>query len=313
MGLKMNKIKQSIIIIIVILLFINGLLLQAGLAARLTVFRSGFYHDLVKETTISAAIHQSLQDSVYREASAILPQELATIMGNIFAAVFDHHWVEEQLMLVVSDYLDYYRGRQDSPQAVIDLRPKRKELRGNLEQALELVPPAAFAYFGFDQANSSAIATAIVDKLPLPDTLSVEELLSKHEGGPQLQRFIENARQYRFFYTYLPFILFLLFYFILKRISGASGSFKYIGGVILAAGVIFSVTLQMVRTYYLRNLAAYIAPESDVLEAGLILLFRRVVDFGASLSLYFAVIGVSIMLIGGIMGWIQMFRRPKKS
>ncbi|MBW6463911.1 MAG: hypothetical protein ACNA7Z_01185 [Dethiobacteria bacterium] len=307
----MNKVKHSILIVIFIVLVLNGFLFQTGFSAGRTVLNSAYYRTMINETELASFIHAVVQEHIFREVSTELPDNLALIITGSITMVFDQEWLEEQVVLVTDDYIDYIKGRKDTPRAVLDLRQKKEELRKGIENALDLIPGQVISLVGFDSLDLEELAAELVAGLPLPDEVEVQQLLEQQNVSDEFLLLLQNLRQYRTFYTYLPFLLYFIFFYIVYRIAGLPGALKWFGGAALISGVIFSIFLQGIRTYYLKLLVEELAfsglPEPEMLLASL----RYVIDDIAAISLYFALAGVSAMLLGGLGAWLGLFRRKK--
>jgi hypothetical protein len=308
----MNKIKHSILIVIFIVLVLNGFLFQAGFSTGRTLLNSAYYQKMIDDTELTSFLHAVVKEHLFREVSTKLPENLALIITGSIAMVFDQQWLEEQVVLVTDDYIDYIKGRKDTPHAVLDLRQKKEELRRGIENALDLVPEQVISLIGFDSLDLEELASELVSGLPLPDEMEVQQLLKQQNvNDNEFLLLLQNLRQYRIYYTYLPFVLYILFFYIIYRIAGLPGALKWFGGAALISGVIFSIFLQGLRTYYLKSLVNEMVlsglPEPEMLLTSL----RYVIDDIAVISLYFALAGVFAMLLGGLGAWLGLFKRKK--
>ena len=303
--------KKSLVVFIFIILILIGLVFQFSLIAGQTVLSSSYYRELIDNTGLPASLHKALQAELLREASDILPGKLASIAVRAISMVFDQAWVEEQFLVVSDHYLDYIRGKKDSPQLNLDLRGKKEELRVVIVSALEMIPGQFVDIIGLNSSDPEELASNLLSVLPLPDTVQFGQLFTLRGESGRLVRYLEAARFYRPYFTCLPVFFFFILFLILRGLSGTAGALKWFGGAALISGVIFSLALQLIRSYYIKNLAAALVLGSFIDPELFYTVLRHLIDRAAALSLYYALAGVLIMLAGGIIFWISSFAGKK--
>ena len=303
----MGKVKKSLVVIIFIILIIIGLVFQLSLIAGQTVLNSSYYRELVDNTQLSAFLHGAMQAELLREASALLPRNLASIAVRAISMVFDQAWVEEQFLIISEHYLDYIRGKGDSPELSLDLRQKKEELKVVIVAALEMIPGQFVDLVGLDSSDPEEFASAMLSVLPLPDTIELQQLLSQRGDSGKLYSYLETARLYRPYFAYLPVLLFILLFLVLRGLSGTAGALKWFGGAVLISGVTCSLALQLTRSYYIKKLASALVPGNLLDPEMFLTVSRHLIDRAAALSLYYALAGVLIMLAGALGFWISSF------
>ncbi len=308
----MQCLKKLLLVVLVLILLINGLLMQIGLISELTYLRESYYRNLLAGSDFGSVINTLVDDQVRREVSAALPDLLSGLLSRAVLTVFDQQWAEEQAISVINQYLAYIKGREDNLDAEIDLKEKKGELGERLAAALQLVPGDALALIGLTGIDQEELAAELIDQLPLPDNLKVSELPAFRETGAEINRFARLLRQYRPFALYLPFLVFALVMFGLYKIYGTPVALKSAGMALLSAGVIFSLFLQALRSYYIRGLAEQLSSGELFEPEQLLSIMRHLIDRAAALSLYYALAGVIVMLAGGLAAWLQLLRRRKR-
>lgn len=305
----MNKLKLTILVVIFVMIVFTGLVFQAGFSAGRTVLNSSYQRDLLSETDLSPFLHAVMQEHLFREVSAELPGNLALLITGTLSRVFDQEWLSEQYLLVSDQYIAYIKGKKDSPEAFIDLQQKKKQLQKGIENALDLIPGQIIAMMGFEPQDLKELAAGLVTEISLPDKIDVSKLLEEQGVSEQFSKMLGKLRQYHVHYTYLPYALFMIFFLIIYKLAGLAGALKWAGGAILVSGVMFSLFLQCIRSYYLKKMVTELAfrglPEPDMLLSSI----RYVIDTMAAISIYFALFGLLVMLIGGIMAWVGLFRK----
>jgi hypothetical protein len=307
----MKRFRVLVLVIIFVLLVATGWVFQAGISAERTLLNGSFYRDMIERTSLSPLIHAALQEQLYSEVSTSMPANLAAVVTRVLMTVFDEKWVEEQTLVIVDDLLDYLKGRQDDLTAVIDLRDKKEQLKRGITGALDLIPRQLIIMLGFDPQDLEIMADGLINELPMPDELSVKQIIAGNSEGGNIYHFLDQLKRIRFFYLYLPYPVFLILFFLAIKLAGAAGAFKWCGVAALVSGVTLSLVLQLGRSYYLLPLLSAIVP-GWLPEPGLLLPAARfAVDNAAAVSLYYTLVGLILMLTGGLLTWIGAFKRKE--
>lgn len=307
----MKQLKVMLLIIIFILLVATGWAFQAGISAERTIMSGSFYRDMIGRTELSPYIHAALQEQLYTEVSAVMPDNLAAVVTRVLVTVFDEQWVEEQTLVIVDDLLDYIKGRQGDLNAVIDLRDKKEQLKRGITGALDLIPRQLIMMMGFDPLDLEEMAAGLINELPMPDELSVKQILAGQAEGGSIYTSLDQYKRIRFIYLYLPYPVFLFLFFLAYKLTGAAGACKWFGGAALISGVTLSLVLQIARSYYLLPLLSAIIPGWLPEPELLLPAARYAVDSAAAFSLYYTLVGLILMLTGGLFTWIGAFKRKE--
>ncbi len=298
----MNGIKTILLIIIFLLLIPVGWAFQAGLTAEHTVLNSDYYHDLLNQTDITGDFHGMLEDRLFRDISDQLPENLANVVKAVMITVFDEEWLGEQILIIIDDLLLYIKGEQPSVQAVIDLREKKRKLADTLERSIAVLPDQLLYMMGFDPQALENSVMMIVDEMPLPDQVYVEELLAAEGTYPNVLTSLAKIRQFRILYAYLAPAALILLLLLNYLLAGAARAFKWFGAAVITAGISYFLALQTVMPLILGPLKTALNAESLLRPETV----ATVVAFSAArvtvIPLYFSLAGLLIALVGLVIG-----------
>ncbi len=308
-GEFMKQFKILLLVIIFVLLVAVGWVFQIGISAERTIMNDSFYRDMISRAELSPYIHAALQEQLYSEVSAVLPDNLAKVVTRVLVTVFDEQWVEEQTLVIVDDLLLYIKGHQGDLNAVIDLRDKKEQLKSGITGVLDLIPRQVVMMMGFDPLDLEEMAAGLINELPMPDELSVKQILAGQAEGGSIYNSLDQFKRARFLYLFLPYPLFVLLSFLAYKLAGAAGACKWFGGAALISGVILSLSLQLGRSYYLLPLLSAIVPGWLPEPELLLPAARFAVDSAAAVSIYYTLVGLILMLTGGLLTWIGAFKR----
>ena len=301
--------KLFAVIIIVIVLILAGWALQGGFSANRTIFNQDYYEQMMVETNLSTSIHEHLQETILEEMSEEMPDHMAAVVTRVLLMVFTEEWFEEQTIMITDDFVRYVTGEQQSIQAVIDLREEKEELSTKLEMSLTVIPEQILRMLGFDPEELYLLAEALVEQMPLPDRLSVEQLLMEQEAGRDLLNLLSLARQFCSVYRYLTAAAFILGLLLLYFLTGPFGALKWFGLAAMLSGASFYMVLQG------WNLLLPVMLELGLISGGLLetTAFYNVFEYSITLitivPLYFALFGLAVLAAGFVSG--RIFSRYK--
>jgi rhodanese-related sulfurtransferase len=308
-GEFMKQFKIFLLVIVFVLLVLTGWVFQVGIAAERTIMNDSFYRDMIGRTELSPYLHAALLEQLYSEVSAVLPDNLASIVTRVLGTVFDEQWVEEQTLVIVDDLLNYLKGRQGDLNAVIDLREKKEQLKWGITGALDLIPSQVIRMMGFDPRELEELSAGLVNELPLPDQLPVKQIIAGQTEGGNIYNSLDQFKRIRFLYLYLPYPVFLFMLFLAYKLAGLAGACKWFGGAAFTSGVILSLVLQLGRSYFLLPLLSAVLPDWLPEPELLLPAARFTVDSAAAIAIYYTLGGLLIMLTGGLLAWIGAFKR----
>ena len=294
----MKGLKLFAVIIIFLVLISVGWLLQGGLSANRTIFDQGYYEQMLVETNLSTGIHEHLQETILEEMSEEMPDHMAAVVTRVLLMVFTEEWFEEQTIMITDDFVRYITGEQQSIQAVIDLREEKEELSAKLEMALTVIPEQILRMLGFDPEELYLLAEALIDQMPLPDRLPVEQLLMEQEAGRDLLNLLSLARLFYIVYGYLTAAAFILGLLLLYFLAGPFGAMKWFGAAALLSGISFFLVLQGWDSFspLFQELGLI---RSDLFETNLFInVFGYSINLIRHIPLYYSLFGLAALLCG---------------
>ncbi len=289
---------MSLVIMIFILLISVGWVYQAGLSANRTIFDQDYYEQMLNETDLSTSIHEHLQVIILEEMSDQMPDHMAAVVTRVLLMVFNEEWFEEQSIIISEDIVRYVNGEQESLQAVIDLRDEKEQLSSNLETALTVIPDQLLQMLGFDPEELNLLAGALIDDMPLPDRMPVEQLLMEQEDGRDLLLLLSLARQFCSVYRYLTAAAFILSLLLLYLLTGPFGALKWFGTAALLSGASFYLVLQG------WDIVMPVALELGLINVDLLEttvfndIFKYSVNLITVVPFYHALFGLAVLVVG---------------
>lgn len=302
--------KKTVTVLAVVLLILSGLVFQLALAAGQTVLKNSFYRELLAVTKLPAFIEEALEEEISQQVHGFLPENLAPVATKAALRVFDEEWASAQFVLVSEDFVSYASGKTDIFAPQLDLRAKKEELKEAVSTALSVVPAGVLELFGLEVFAARDLAESLLSFLPLPDSLDFNTYVLKDKSDSFIKA-LDTFRFYRPRLTWLPVALFVLLFLLLRLLGGFSGAFKNFGLSALLSGVIFSLALELARSFYLEKLSLKLAPgflsDPQILAS----VFGHAIARASALSLYYALAGVLCLFIGGLASWVSAFKSGK--
>jgi len=294
--------KLFALIVIFLVLISVGWAYQGGLSANRTIFEQDYYEQMLAETNLSTSIHEHLQETILEEMSEEMPDHMAAVVTRVLLMVFTEEWFEEQTIIITDDFVRYVTGEQQSIKAVIDLREEKEELSAKLEMALTVIPEQLLRMLGFDPAELYLLAESLVEQMPLPDRLPVEQLLMEQEAGRDLLNLLSLTRQFCSVYRYLTAAAFILGLLLLYFITGPFDALKWFGAAAMLSGASFYLALQGWNVI-LPGMLELGLISSDLLEtAAFYNIFEYSVPLIAIVPFYYALFGLAVLAVGIVFG-----------
>ncbi len=298
----MKGLKLFAAIIIFLVLISVGWAYQGGLSANRTIFNQDYYEQMLVETNLSTSIHEHLQETILEEMSEEMPDHMAAVVTRVLLMVFTEEWFAEQTIMITDDFVRYVTGEQQSIQAVIDLREEKEELSNRLEMALTVIPEQILRMLGFDPEELYLLADVLIEQMPLPDRLPLEQLLMEQEAGRDLLNLLSLARQFCSVYRYITAAVFILGLIVLFFLTGLSSALKWFGAAALLSGVSFYLALQG------WDIILPVMLELGLISGGLFEtgFFYDVLEYSVNLvaivPFYYTLFGLAVLVVGSAIG-----------
>ncbi len=309
----MKSFKIILLAAISLVLVAAGWIYQAGLSAGQTVFSSTYYHEAVAETELTSYIHEVEQDRLMEEMSAEMPDNMAMVVTRVFLTVFDEQWVGEKLLVVSDDVVLYITGEQPALRAVIDLREEKEQLGKNLELALTVIPGQILSMLGFDPQELDDLAVALVEQMPLPDLITVQDLLAMNSLNGDLASLLNMARHYHSYYLYVSFAVFILMLFAAYRLAGIPAALKWFGASAVISGAGFYIAMQAGRFVLPTMFELGMVDESFYGSEAYISVMNFSVERMLHIPAYYTLFGILVVLAGLLTGSFYFNRAKVKS
>ncbi len=269
-GSSNSGLKIVGLILTSIILFFAGWVYQSNLGLERTLLNTDYYRSFFQEVGLASMLHQEFQELMIPAAdTAGMP---GTPPGDVSQGdAFSEEWMEEQLLLIIDDYLAVIKGEQQTFTAVLDLR----EVKENLMQGQE--------------AELQVLYADLPDQIPLQDIMGADA-----EMWEELQEEISSIHQSQRIYNFAQYIFFAFLLLCCFLMAGPAGALKWFGSATLFSGITFWGMLQ-VGDYLVASL---FPPEIAELQLIVNHLFSSI----SRLSLIYAAVGLALLASGIIWG-----------
>ncbi len=281
-GSSASGLKIVGLILTSIILFFAGWAYQGNLGLERTILNANYYRSLFQEVGVASMLHQGFRELMIPAAATTAgmpgtpPGDISQV-DTLVAEAFSEEWIEEQLLLIIDDYLAVMKGEQQTFTAVLDLREVKDKLMQGQDAELQM------------------LYADLPDQLPLQDIMGADA-----EMWEELQEEISSIHQSQRIYNFAQYIFFAFLLLCCFLMAGPAGALKWFGSATLFSGVTFWGMLQ-VGDYLVASL---FPPEIAEFQLIVEHLFSSI----SRLSLIYAAVGLAL-LTGGIIWGI--LKKPK--
>lgn len=311
-----------------ILFVFGGLVFLLGKGMEKTVLEKSFYEDIVEETDLSPILVDGFVNGMEQQwdsSTVDLPAEeqerIAGILEDSVSEAVSEEWTEETAILVIGDFLSYFKGEQEELTAVVDLRERKEIIKNNLEtefgevvdaeidrQIQERDIPASMEDQVRSQVRSEIESNmGMTDSLleNIPDEVAVAETLKAQNNlEPIEEARAEFQQSYSFFTGYFHWILILLAIVILA-VAGVGRGLQWIGiGMLVSGASLFLFLLVLKNSFASAIKDLNMGLEIDKFNVFLDPFFSQMNSY----VLAYVIAGV-VALIGGIL--LKKYRQDR--
>lgn len=305
----MKGFKIFFLIIILIIMILGGWFHQAGLTVEYTVLSSSYYNEMLAESGLVGELHSEVQRKVAGEIAGQVPREAALLFSEAIFSVFNVSWLEEQLLMVIEDWLSFVKGEQQDFQAVIELEAKKAELEARLYNLLSIFPERVMAEAGIETGMEAQFVAGIMEEIDLPDQIRLDELLAEDELIYELAEFSRSVKQFRFFYLYLPFAGFILLLLLNLLLAGWAGGLKWSGSGLIISGLTFLAGMQLTSFAVAGPVASSLSAEGVAFADAIIAAVSYTAARALMIPVFYTLAGLFLLIIGLLSGALLRWKK----
>ena len=312
----MRGLKVFLLILIALLVLMNGWIYLTSMNLERTILNSAYYQSLIHETDLTGTLYRELEESLpdilleqiegeIIEAKTDEEEKLITasinIMITFFKQSFDEAWFEEQLILVIDDFLALFKGEQKHLSAVIDLSEGK-------ESFIKAV--SAFVEKGTTAYRDNLVLTpeyidSLFNSMDIPDQLVMSELIGDHINPTGLEKVVSTQRLAWWAYNYLSYAAFALFLLLSCFLAGFGGGLKWFGATSLFSGLTYLISLQLVKLIISPVLMSALSNDFTFLPNLINMIIENTINVISTGPIIYAAIGLAFIIIGTISSKIR--------
>ncbi len=300
----MKGLKLFCLILILVIMVLGGWFHQAGLTVEYTVLNGSYYSEMLAESGLIGELHSKIQREVAGEIAGQVPREAALLISEAIFSVFNVDWLEDQLIMVIEDWLRFMKGEQQDFKAVIELEAKKAELEARLNRLLSILPERVMAEAGIESGMEAQFAAGIMEEMDLPDQIRLDELLSEEEMIYELAEFSRSVQQFRFLYIYLPFAAYILLLIFNLLLAGWAGGLKWFGSGLIASGITFLAGMQLTSFALAGPVASSLSTEEAAFAEAIIAAASYTAARASMIPVIYTLAGLFFLVIGLLSGFI---------
>jgi hypothetical protein len=232
-----------------------------------------------------------------------IPEPINTALSNALDKCFTPFWTETQANRVLTNFFEYLKGQNNNPDLTVNLTDRKRVLEKNLDQELIKLQPEELKVYNIKAADTSELSQQIMKLANLPDQLDYSSL--PYLNNVQIQQFIILSQKLFYCFMILPYLLLLLIFYIMYRITCQHSSLKWFGNSMMVAGIlsvaaIFAFNGQ-IEQILVNNISYLVDPLQTLAIDPLILATVFKNDLAIVISIIagiYCLVGIGITLIG---------------
>ena len=240
------------LILLALVMLVNGLVYQTGMAVERTAFDHRYYTGVLSESVLTPEgyaqmeaalpeiIQTALQESEFEDLTAEERERMRMLLTAIATALldtFDYEWIKEHMDVAIEDLVTVISSRNVELTAVIELAEKKESLAVNLAARLAFLTPEDLAELEIPADDPFGWAQDFVAGLDLPDQLLLAEVVNLESAEALL--FVTEARPTFRLMMMIPLAVFLLLYYLFFKMVGHAKTSLWMGGSLLVSALLF--------------------------------------------------------------------------
>jgi len=307
--------------LISLLVIMNGWIYLAAMNLERTILNSAYYQSLIHETDLTGTLYRELEESLpdilleqiegkiieaKTKEEEILITASMNIMITFFKQAFDEAWFEEQLILVIDDFLALFKGEQKHLEAVIDLSEGKESF---IKAVSAFIEKGTIAYRG-NLVLSPEYIDSLFNSMDIPDQLVMSELIGDHINPAGLERVVSTQRLARWAYNYLSYAAFALFLLLSCLLAGFGGGLKWFGAASLFSGLTYLIFLQLIKLIISPVLMSTLSNDFTFIPNLVNMIIDNTISVISTGPIIYAAIGLALIIIGIISSKISFQDEP---
>ncbi|MDW7739062.1 MAG: hypothetical protein SCJ97_03245 [Bacillota bacterium] len=319
----MRGLKIFLLILLWLVVFI-GVWAYLGLfSADNTLLNADYYDELFQETELVPRVYEEMSarfpeliqnslETVLEEVELNTPEFNEIILPLVIESYWetiDPVWAEEQILLVIKDYVSVIRGEKETITAAIDTAEMEIRFRELLYRKIRVLPQSTVRRIELHPAVIEALAARIVREMGLFGEIQLADRISESDLSTNWG---STLTQYRFYraYPYLPPIFLILMMIFMILLAKIAAGLRWFGSAVLLSSLSFLFCIWM-----LKGILPVLGQDTLNLEELPISqdLVQSVIALTADKITYFALISVGIglaLLVFGILFSLLTRKNP---
>ncbi|MCE5347905.1 MAG: hypothetical protein LLG13_16680, partial [Bacteroidales bacterium] len=232
-----------------------------------------------------------------------IPEPINTALSNALDKCFTPFWTETQANRVLTNFFEYLKGQNNNPDLTVNLTDRKIILKKNLDQELIKLQPEKLKVYNIKAADTSELSQQIMKLANMPDQLDYSSV--PYLKNVRVQQFIKLSQKLFYCFMILPYLLLLLIFYIMYRITCQHSSLKWFGNSMMVAGIlsvaaIFAFNGQ-IEQILVNNISYLVDPLQTLAIDPLILATVFKNDLAIVISIIagiYCLVGIGITLIG---------------
>ncbi len=316
----MRGLKIFLLLVIAFIVIFTGWVYLAGMSAERTVLNRSYYQELIDETGLASTIHTELQEIlpklIIEEVIAEIDKEidknlnklekeaerkLAALITSSLADTFDEKWIEDQLLIVIHDFIFVAKGEQDELTALIIMREDKQDFREKMIASLENLPPPAKERLGLPEGEVELFVDKLMVEMDLPDRVYIVRLIEEEDEEllAEIEQSLSTMQSYRGIYQYLSPIIFAFSLICSILLANVPGGLKWFGTSVAFFSVTFLLWIRLFLELFGQMLLPRVKEEIPLLGPEML---QQMASHGAETVMIIPAISGSlgaILVLGG--------------
>ncbi|MEN6462231.1 MAG: hypothetical protein ABFC94_12785 [Syntrophomonas sp.] len=299
----MDTVKSFLLVMLFLFAIIIGWVLILNLTLESSLLNVHYYANEMNKHKLYELPKNNIILQVKKNSRDEIPEPINTALSNALDKCFTPFWTETQANRVLINLFEYLKGQNNNPDLTVNLTDRKRILEKNLDQELIKLQPEELKVYNINAADTSALSQQIMKLANMPDQLDYSSV--PYLKNVRVQQFIKLSQKLFYCFMILPYLLLLLIFYIMYRITCKHSSLKWFGNSMMVAGIlsvaaIFAFNGQ-IEQILVNNISYLVDPLQTLAIDPLILATVFKNDLAIVISIIagiYCLVGIGITLIG---------------
>lgn len=299
----MDTLKSFLLVLLFLFAIIIGWVIILNITLQSSLLNVNYYTSEMNKHKIYELPKNNVVLQVKKNNRDQIPEPINTALSNALDKCFTPTWTESQTKRILTNFFEYLKGRNNTPDLTISLTDRKQLLEKSLNLELSKVPPEKLKGYNIAFTDTTELSQQIIKLANLPDQINYGSI--SYLKNVQVQRFIMLSQKLFYCFMILPYLLLLLIFYTIYRLTNKHASLKWFGNSIIVAGIlslaaVFAFNGHM-ELILVNNISYQVDPLQSIAINPLILatVFKNDLAIVTSIiSAIFCIVGIGITLIG---------------